>query len=59
VDRFYKYFYFLLFILLSLSALKVGSIRVGQLAILGLFGLIMIDNYNHKKIDVKILLYFL
>jgi len=58
VDRFYKYFYFLLFILLSLSALKVGSLRVGQLAILGLFGLIMIDNYNHKKIDVKILLYF-
>jgi hypothetical protein len=45
--------------LLSLSALKIGSMRLGQLSILGLFALIMIDDYNHKKIDFKILFYFL
>jgi len=58
VDRVYKYLYILLFILLSLSALKIGSLRLGQLAILGIFIIVLADDYQNKNIDYKILVFF-
>jgi len=50
---YYKYLYLLLFILLSIIEMKFSSMRVGQLFLLILFFIILIDDYNHKQIDTQ------
>ncbi len=51
---------FAVMILLSIPALKLGgSARLGQLAVLGTFGLVLAHDLIEKRINFKILLFFM
>ena len=52
------YFLFLIiFVLLSMMTLKIGSMRLGQLSILVIFILILIHDTLNKKLNVKLIIF--
>ena len=61
-QRFWTLSYLLLFILLSLSVVKIPvgfEARVGQIFLLFLFGVLLLYDFRYKTLNIKILLYFL
>ncbi len=61
-QRFWLISYFLLFILLSLSVVKIPvgfEARVGQIFLLFLFSVLLLYDLRFKTLNIKILMYFL
>lgn len=61
-QRFWTLSYFLLFLLLSLSVVKIPigfEARVGQIFLLFLFGILLLYDAKFRTLNLKILLYFL